>query len=222
MVRMTANPEEILMALKGAWSTLQRIAPDLPDVVVMAGGFRAPTIDPQISPPDVFVSTLTLSSGPTAALCALGHDAAHFLAEARGLNDTSNRGRYHNGTFAELAAELGFDYLDHSPSSRYGTANLRPIEEFLHQRARAGEPTKVDFRLNLRALAKVLPTDNPDIPIPRCRTQRTRRPEANKATAVCACEPPRIIYANRGTLDQAPIVCGRCESRFTIREADDV
>ena len=50
-------------------------------------------------------------------LGTLLHEAAHALADARGITDTSRQGRYHNKKYALLAAELGLDVAE---DSRFG------------------------------------------------------------------------------------------------------
>jgi hypothetical protein len=48
-----------------------------------------------------------LKRGAPAVLGTLLHEAAHALATARGIKDTSRQGRYHNKHFRDLAEELG-------------------------------------------------------------------------------------------------------------------
>ena len=50
-------------------------------------------------------------------LGTLLHEAAHALADARGITDTSRQGRYHNKKYALLAAELGLEVAE---DSRFG------------------------------------------------------------------------------------------------------
>ena len=48
-------------------------------------------------------------------LGTLLHEAAHALAHARGIKDTSRQGRYHNKHFKTLAEELGLDRRPRRP-----------------------------------------------------------------------------------------------------------
>ena len=41
-------------------------------------------------------------------LCTVPHEAAHGLAYARKIGDTSRQGRYHNRRYAALAGELAW------------------------------------------------------------------------------------------------------------------
>jgi hypothetical protein len=55
----------------------------------------------------VFVSGECLAQGPEMVLETLLHEAAHGVADARKIKDTSRGNRYHNQKFVELAEELG-------------------------------------------------------------------------------------------------------------------
>jgi hypothetical protein len=55
------------------------------------------------------VPRLLLTGPPASILGFLVHEAAHALATARGLADTSRRGSYHNASYRSLAEELGLD-----------------------------------------------------------------------------------------------------------------
>ena len=55
-----------------------------------------------------------LARTPREVLGTLLHEAAHALAAARGITDTSRQGRYHNKKYAALAAELGLDVAEDS------------------------------------------------------------------------------------------------------------
>ena len=51
--------------------------------------------------------------GPRQTLQTMLHEAVHALAHARGVNDTSRGGKYHNKrAFVALAAELGRAWPD--------------------------------------------------------------------------------------------------------------
>jgi len=51
------------------------------------------------------------------------HEAAHALADRRGIKDTSRQGRYHNRRFKRLAEELGL-HVDHDPTLGWSPISL--------------------------------------------------------------------------------------------------
>ena len=55
------------------------------------------------------------SAAPLDVLGTLLHEAAHGLAQARGIQDTSRQGRYHNRRYATLARELGLEVTSVQP-----------------------------------------------------------------------------------------------------------
>lgn len=110
--------------LNRAWEALQRNNPDIPHVMIVTGRRRHKTenairgqhcadswhVDGHDGrQAEVWISGERLSEGATAVMQTLIHEAAHALAAARGVKDTSNRGRYHNRDFVKLAEELGLE-----------------------------------------------------------------------------------------------------------------
>jgi hypothetical protein len=72
--------------------------------------------------PEVFVGGEGLAAGPTPVLGTLLHEAAHAIADVRGIKDTSRQGRYHNQHYAELARDLGLDVSRVEPIGWSGTS----------------------------------------------------------------------------------------------------
>ena len=70
-----------------------------------------------------------LRRSPREVLGTLLHEAAHALAHARGIKDTSRQGRYHNKHFKTLAEELGLDRRARRPQ--------RLVRQHHHPRHRA-------------------------------------------------------------------------------------
>jgi hypothetical protein len=121
------------------------------------------------------------------------HEAAHGLADRRGIQDTSRGGRYHHRRYQQLAIELGLEVACMDPmgwsqttvpdatAARYGGV-LAELEARLvlwrHQEARATGTTS----RNLLA---------------------------------CACGCPSRIRVAPATLQAAPILCAACRMPFT-------
>ncbi len=90
----------------------------------------------------MLVSGEGLQRGPVDVLGTLLHEAAHGLAYARKVSDTSRQGRYHNRRYATLARELGLD-----------VAHLDPIG---WSATRVPEPTAARYAEVLAELAEAL------------------------------------------------------------------
>jgi hypothetical protein len=120
-----AAASRLVAALEHAWTAIRRHHPDVPQVVIVVasgsdprsrrlnlGHFAAGRWQLTDQPSDraeVLVSGEGLQRGPIDVLGTLLHEAAHGLAYARKIGDTSRQGRYHNRRYATLAQELGLD-----------------------------------------------------------------------------------------------------------------
>jgi hypothetical protein len=147
---MTATPSvdraaasRLVAALEHAWSAIRTQHADVPQVVIVvtsgsdprsrrlnlghfaAGRWQLTGADAPSDRPEVLVSGEGLQRGPVDVLGTLLHEAAHGLAYARTVSDTSRQGRYHNRRYATLARELGLD-----------VAHLDPDRLVRHQRSR--------------------------------------------------------------------------------------
>jgi hypothetical protein len=83
----------------------------------------------------VLVSGEGLQRGPVDVLGTLLHEAAHGLAYARKVSDTSRQGRYHNRRYATLAGELGLEVGPPPADWLVGDQRPRPHRRPLRQDA---------------------------------------------------------------------------------------
>ena len=111
----------ILKVLEDIWLEIRRRHPEIPPVVIIIAsgtdgkqarwGHHAPGrwhVAGETRT-EIMISGEGLRRPPRDVLGTLLHEAAHALAAARGIQDTSRQGRYHNIRFAQLARELGID-----------------------------------------------------------------------------------------------------------------
>ena len=117
----------LVAALEHAWQTIRTRHPQVPEaVLVVASGSEGKRLNLghfaphrwQVNGADrheVLVGGEGLHRGPTDVLATLLHEAAHGLAKARSIQDTSRQGRYHNRRYATLAHELGLDVAYQDP-----------------------------------------------------------------------------------------------------------
>jgi hypothetical protein len=133
-------------------------------------------------------------------LGTLLHEAAHGLAQARGVQDTSRQGRYHNHRYAALARELGLDVTTVKPIGWSATT--------------VPQHTAAAYAGQLEELAAALVL---------WRRQEHRLGTASRSrnllAAVCGCR--RRIRVAKATLEEAPIVCGACEEPFEPADLDE-
>jgi len=116
----------IVAAVEQAWSSIQHRHLDVPGVVVTFGAgtigtapgsvrlghfaparWAADATATETPVHELFIGGEGLARGPVNLLGTLLHEAAHALAHARDIQDTSRQGRYHNTRYKTVAEELG-------------------------------------------------------------------------------------------------------------------
>jgi len=202
----------LVACLERTWTTIRTRYPDVPDVVlVVASGSEGKRLNLGHFAPhrwevagadrhEVLVGGEGLHRGPLEVLGTLLHEAAHGLAQARSVQDTSRGGRYHNRRYATLARELGL-----------AVASVKPIG---WSATTVPEATAAGYAGQLEELAAALV-------LWRRQEHRigTGTRSRNLLAAACACG--RRIRAAKATLAEAPIVCGACGQPFEPADPDE-
>jgi hypothetical protein len=202
----------LVAALEHAWTAICQRHPQVPDaVLVVASGSEGKRLNWGHFAPhrwqvqgadrhEVLIGGEGLHRGPTEVLGTLLHEAAHGLAQARQVQDTSRGGRYHNRRYAQLARELGLEVTTVKPigwsattvPDHTATAYARQLEEL--------QAALVLWRRQEHHIG----------PAPRSR---------NLLAAACGCG--RRIRVAKATLAEAPIVCGACAGPFQPTDPDE-
>jgi hypothetical protein len=202
----------LLAALEHAWQTIRTRHPDVPEaVLVVASGSEGKRLNWGHFAPhrwhvqgadrhEVLIGGEGLHRGPLEVLGTLLHEAAHGLAQARSVQDTSRGGRYHNHRYAQLARELGL-----------AVATVKPIG---WSATTVPEHTAAAYMGHLEELqaALVLWRRHEHRLSPGTRSR-------NLLAATCGCG--RRIRAAKATLAEAPILCGACQQPFEPAGSDE-
>jgi hypothetical protein len=232
----------IIAALEEAWSEIRARNPDVPPAVVITGsgasqrgtpeGYRLRghhwperwITDPGKAKraPELFVAGELLALGGRDVLEVMLHEAAHALAVARGIKDTSaEAGRYHNKRFVKLAEELGLRGPGDTDKVT-GWSGCRITD------ATAAEYTQAIKRIDSARLPYLLDlglTGGPDGPGEGGQDEGGDAGKPKRAgkrhAAECACEPPRRIQLTPKQLEAGPILCGVCGEPFEVPEPDE-
>jgi hypothetical protein len=202
----------LVAALERTWQMIRRRHPDVPEaVLVVASGSEGKRLNLghfaphrwQVNGADrheVLVGGEGLHRGALEVLGTLLHEAAHGLAQAREVQDTSRGGRYHNRRYATLARELGLDVTTVKPIGWSATT--------------VPEPTATAYGGQLEELQAALVL---------WRRQEHRigsgTRSRNLLAATCGCG--RRIRVAKATIAEAPIVCGLCEEPFAPADPDE-
>jgi len=204
----------LLAALEAAWAAIRGRHSEVPAaVLVVASGTGAGAGQTKWGHfasmrwqrgtdrlPEVLVSGEGLARSPGEVLTTLLHEAAHGLADARTIQDTSRQGRWHNKRFAALATELGLDpRMD--PRLGWSPCTLRPS-------------TAEEYRPILDQLAAALSTWR------HAEPARTSGRAKTSNGVSCTCECPRKIRVSLSVLEAGPILCGVCDAAFNPEQGD--
>jgi hypothetical protein len=199
----------LIAVLDRVWAEIRRRHPDVPTVVITVGagsiGAAPGTLrlghfaagrwqhaDDRL--PELFIGGEGLKAGPISVLGTLLHEAAHGLAHARAIKDTSRQGRFHNTRYKRLALELGLDVTT--------TANIG------WSATSVPDTTAIEYAHQLKKLAAVLTAWRHREADPDRRTNHH-----NGLSASCDCG--RRIRVAPSTYQAGPIHCGICDSEFT-------
>jgi DnaJ domain len=197
----TAVISRLLAVLEDAWQSSRQRHPQIPPVVIIvaSGGNGRQRAYGHHAPhrwhaagtdhTEIMISGEGLARDAASVLGTLLHEAAHALAAARGIQDTSRQGRYHNQKYKTCAEELGIT-VEHD--SRIGWS-LTTVPEATARR----------YAVQIAALAEAMT-------LWRHAEQQTARGgnggrSTNLPAACCPCG--RLIRIAASTLAAAPVIC---------------
>jgi curved DNA-binding protein CbpA len=201
----------VVRVLEDIWSAIRARHGEVPAVVIIiaSGTDRKQPVWGHHAPgrwhtgtgqrAEIMISGEGLGRTPHDVLGTLLHEAAHALAAARGIKDTSRQGRYHNTKYKMLAEELGIT-LTFDPAIGWSITAVP-------------DSTAQTYANQLAALrdAMTLWRTSEDL-------APTQRRNSNLIAAICPCG--RSIRAAASTLAEAPIICTACGEPFTPKNAD--
>jgi hypothetical protein len=216
---MTAAPVDraaasrLVATLEHAWAAIRTRHPDVPQVVIVvaagsdprgkrlnlghfaAGRWQLTSPGAPTNRPEVLVSGEGLQRGPVDVLGTMLHEAAHGLAYARKISDTSHQGRYHNRRYATLAGELGLEMAHLDPIGWSATSVPTPT-------ATCYAEVLVELGMALVLWRR------------RAGQHDQTGPVRSRNALACVCGCGRRIRVARSVLDLAPILCAGCAQPF--------
>lgn len=204
--RLQAIPGTFEETLQRAWDAIRRRHPDVPAAHVVSrpvdshrgrgkgSGSLCPhtrwAINPAGKPATVEIAFVGSVATPEECLAVLLHDAAHGLAAARLVRDTSLEGRYHNRRYKELAAEVGLNAQDFG-NEGWALTTLSP-------------GGTASYREEVVRLERAIDSFR----------HAESHPDAHGCRLAAHCRCPRTIYSDPSTFDSGRIFCGICHGAF--------
>lgn len=214
----------LVAALDLVWAAIRRRHPEVPEVVITLGsgsiGARAGRLTlghfaanrwqrGEGRLPEMFVAGEGLSAGPRDVLGTLLHEAAHGLAEVRGIQDTSRQGRYHNARYRDLATELGLQ--------------ISKVEGIGWSGTHVPDTTTDTYQVELAELADAIVAwrhteHSPALTGTGSDDGDGKRGRGNGLAARCECG--RRIRIAPTVYATGPITCGVCGGDFASDDTD--
>jgi hypothetical protein len=208
----SAVVSRLLAVLEDAWTAIRRHHPQIPPVVIIIAsgsngrqrsyGHHAPQRwhAAGTDRTEIMISGEGLARDAASVLGTLLHEAAHALAAARGIQDTSRQGRYHNQKFKAHAEELGIT-VEHD--TRLGWSITSVPEASARQ-----------YAVQITALAEAMTLWR------HAEQQATRGGTGGRSTNLLAASCPcgRSIRIAASTLAAAPVICAGCDGKFEAKE----
>ena len=203
----------IIKVLEDTWMEIRRWNPEIPPVVIIIAsgtdgkhprwGHHAPgrwnVAGEQLT--EIMISGEGLRRTARDVLATLLHEAAHALAHARGIKDTSRQGRYHNTKFKTCAEEVGLA-VEHDDQPAGPSPPSPPPPSW---------PTPAQLQALTHAMTLWRHGETTTGP-------KARRSH-NLIAAICPCG--RSIRVAASTLAEAPITCQACDQDFQPKNPAD-
>lgn len=198
----------LVAAIEEAWAAIRERHQDVPEVVVTLGSgsdakgmklghFAAQRwVRGEDELHELFVGGEGLAAGAASVLATLLHEAAHAAATARGIQDTSRQGRYHNQKFKTIAESFGLT-IEHDARIGWSVTALPERTEAAYADTIAMLHQAITAHRRAEAVA----------------VGGGRKSNNNGASAECGCA--RKIRASLTVIEAGPILCGICGTEFT-------
>jgi hypothetical protein len=216
--RRSEAVSRVLSVLEDSWHAIRAQHPQIPPVVIIIAsgtsgrdakwGHFSPlrwTVDATGTVAEILISGEGLHRSPRAVLGTLLHEAAHALAAARGIKETSRQHRYHNRQFKALAEELGL-VVQHDERIGWSLTSVPDRTAEIYARWLA----KLHVAMTLWRHAEYKATTG--------NTTGTAKGTRTSSLIAAACPCDRSIRIAATTLSAAPVICGACGGGFSPKE----
>ena len=218
----------LVSAIEQAWGHMQEKHSELPDVVVTIGSgivargvklghfaanvwTRGDDITGEVH--ELFIGGEGLMLGAESVMATLLHEAAHALAEARGIKDCSRNGRYHNSKFATIAREMGIE-VSHSKELGWSDTQLPKDTADSYE----GAIFALDLAITAYRAGAMLtedPTAGTAGVSPVAKAPRGGGRASNNNGHSLACNCGRRIRVSNTVAEMGGITCNLCGGEFS-------
>lgn len=208
---MTATISPLVKALEGAWLAVRRNHPEIPHAVLIVASGEGRKYAHHATCrwhhdgedlTEIMIAGEGLKRGSTPVMASVLHEAAHALANARGIQDTSRQGRYHNAKFKALGEELGIT-VEKDGTIGWSLTTM-------------GELGAKRYTRQIGAIERALTLHRNEagglLGVRGKGGSGGAGASRNYLKAQCDCS--RVIRVSRSTLEDGSLMCGKCDSEF--------
>lgn len=226
----------VVQALEAAWAAIRVAHPEVPAAVIILGPgderpgfikwghFGASRWSTSAGVQhEVLISGESLQRPAAETIGTLLHEAAHGLAHAKRIEDTSRDRRYHNGRFADLARAVGLSVVK-DPTYGWNRTSMTPeaigrYKAVIDALEAAQEKAHRAHRGRVLAIVQGRPGGDPE----GAGGDEGDDPEGDKKrqsriSLACSCDEPCIIMGAPGPVRRRTITCSLCGEAFAERE----
>jgi len=231
----------IVAAVEQAWSSIQHRHLDVPGVVVTFGAgtigtapgsvrlghfaparWAADATATETPVHELFIGGEGLARGPVNLLGTLLHEAAHALAHARDIQDTSRQGRYHNTRYKTVAEDLGIHVAQVGAIGWSDTTVPEAtINAYSHEVDELGHAIRAYRRAEGGRLLTPGTPGGSDDGEQDDEDEKDAKKRRNGVALICGCATPRRIRLALSVADAGPITCGLCGEDFHDPDTED-
>jgi hypothetical protein len=201
----------ILNAVNEMFQAIRANHPEIPNAVIVVGASgkqRRGQVHGHFAPQswhgdqhEILLSGESLARGAEATLGTLIHESAHALAHARGIQDTSNAGRYHNKKFKTLAESLGIE-LEQGDTIGWSVTSVP-------------DATADKYRSEITGLALALTTWRE----PRAEAEKIKKPTEKRTIKIhCECDEGTTVSKKWWETHEGTLKCDDCLTDFVAEE----
>lgn len=151
---------------------------------------------------EIKLGTESLARGSVPTLGTVLHELSHAIAFERGIADTSNKGRYHNGKFREIGLDLGI-HLEKSGTIGWSSTTVPDATaELYKEQVDLLEASITTYRKGFSSLVD-----------PKGPSVVKSRPKM-----VCGCNEPLAVTTKWFNDIGQHAVCQNCSENFRLKE----
>jgi hypothetical protein len=217
----------VVALIERVWDRIRADHPELPEVVVTTGsgeGVKWGHFRPESwklegaegRRHEFFLSSEALAKGANQVLQTTIHEAAHTLSKARGIQDTSRQGRWHNAAFRKAAEELGLEHKGSKADSSHGFSFVTLTEATKVRYADLLAELNSELKLTGLLPAWLGGDDQGGEKITgKPKGEDEGKAKSGNLKATCGCEEPIIVRLSQKVLDLGVVRCDDCGDLFT-------